>query len=391
MHVPTLALALALAWSAPQATRQRVTGAFLEYAPDAVVHAGRRVPWETVGALEERDPSAADLDAELQRRRARAGRSPAALVELGSWCRAQELEEEAHALFRAALEVRAGYAPARRALGELQVDGEWRAAAEMLSGDGLDLGAPPERLLELADACRTHGLRAEEWRCLAAILVDDGFHADACARIAERVRWRPAAAYAPPVAGRWRAVVDRTRHHQRRAWALFALDLVAVDERGRAYRGDGARNSDHLAFGAPVYAIADGVVAEVTNDAPDMNPGQAGEFGTANTVSVEHAGGEYADYFHLQQGSVTVRTGEAVVRGQLLGRVGNSGASGSPHLHFEITIPLHGPDGKSEWLGVPFRWTDFSLVDVEGRACEIAVASARPQEGWTMVLPEPPP
>jgi murein DD-endopeptidase MepM/ murein hydrolase activator NlpD len=106
---------------------------------------------------------------------------------------------------------------------------------------------------------------------------------------------------------------------------------------------------------------------------------------------VEHAGGEYADYFHLQQGSVTVRTGEAVVRGQLLGRVGNSGASGSPHLHFEITIPLHGPDGKSEWLGVPFRWTDFSLVDVEGRACEIAVASARPQEGWTMVLPEPPP
>jgi len=202
---------------------------------------------------------------------------------------------------------------------------------------------------------------------------------------------RPARAYAPPLAGRWRAVVDRTRHHQGRAWALFSLDLVRVDEGGATHTGDGRANADWLSFGAPVYAVADGTVVEVTADAPDQPPGTPGTFGASNTVSVRHAGGEYSDYFHLQRDSIPVAVGDEVRRGQRLGRVGNSGASGVPHLHFEISVPLYGPDGtSSEWLGVPFRWEGFRLVEVGGRAVDVEVRAARPQEGWTMLLPEPP-
>ena len=41
-------------------------------------------------------------------------------------------------------------------------------------------------------------------------------------------------------------------------------------------------------------------------------------------------------YAHLQRNSVAVRTGDRVARGQVLGRLGNSGNTNAPHLHFHV-------------------------------------------------------
>jgi murein DD-endopeptidase MepM/ murein hydrolase activator NlpD len=41
-------------------------------------------------------------------------------------------------------------------------------------------------------------------------------------------------------------------------------------------------------------------------------------------------------YAHLQQGSVAVRTGQRIRRGQFVGRVGNSGNANGAHLHFNV-------------------------------------------------------
>jgi murein DD-endopeptidase MepM/ murein hydrolase activator NlpD len=45
----------------------------------------------------------------------------------------------------------------------------------------------------------------------------------------------------------------------------------------------------------------------------------------------------WAIYGHLQTGRITVRVGDQVVAGQPLGRVGNSGNSLAPHLHFQLS------------------------------------------------------
>ena len=89
--------------------------------------------------------------------------------------------------------------------------------------------------------------------------------------------------------------------------------------------------------------MADGVVTSMRNDIPQNTPG-AKELAVpitldtigGNHVIMEIGEGLYAFYAHMQPGSVRVKVGDHVRRGQVLGLLGNSGNSSEPHLHFHI-------------------------------------------------------
>ena len=91
----------------------------------------------------------------------------------------------------------------------------------------------------------------------------------------------------------------------------------------------------------PVVAAAQGVVASARDQMPDTGKKgyeTAGETDRAlgNAVVVEHSGGWTTFYAHLRQGSVRVRPGDRVEKGQVLGEVGLSGNTEFPHVHFEV-------------------------------------------------------
>src|SRR5688572_7280532 len=90
-----------------------------------------------------------------------------------------------------------------------------------------------------------------------------------------------------------------------------------------------------MPVGTPVHAARDGVVVLV-EDSHDTGCAreQCGRF--ANFVVVLHADGTTGEYFHLARGSVQVRRGEPVARGQWLALSGNTGFSTAPHLHFGV-------------------------------------------------------
>ncbi len=52
--------------------------------------------------------------------------------------------------------------------------------------------------------------------------------------------------------------------------------------------------------------------------------------------SPARAAGRYAAYLHMQTGSVRVKIGQRLRTGQIIGRLGNSGNTTGPHLHFGI-------------------------------------------------------
>ena len=78
--------------------------------------------------------------------------------------------------------------------------------------------------------------------------------------------------------------------------------------------------------GQPIYAVADGYVVTSTR--------LSGSYG--NYILIAHANGLYTLYAHGQDGSRTVSAGQTVKQGQQIMRVGSTGNSTGPHLHFEV-------------------------------------------------------
>lgn len=142
---------------------------------------------------------------------------------------------------------------------------------------------------------------------------------------------------------------------------IFAVDWVRVVN-GAPYTGDGTQTSDWADFGAPVYAVANGTVVSAVNDKPDIppfenNPGlrTVADY-PGNNVILRLGPGRYAAYAHMQRGSVRVRRGQRLRTGDQIGRLGNSGNTDKPHLHFGIQKR---PDPLSD--SVPFEIDNFTL------------------------------
>ena len=133
----------------------------------------------------------------------------------------------------------------------------------------------------------------------------------------------------------------------------YAIDYVLVRD-GRIADGDMEVNESYFGYGEELIAVADAVVASTKDGIPDNVPGEDSraveitlETVAGNYVILDLGNGRYAFYAHLQPGSVRVRPGDRVTRGQVLGLLGNSGNSTGPHLHFHIAdanSPL-GADG----------------------------------------------
>ncbi len=79
--------------------------------------------------------------------------------------------------------------------------------------------------------------------------------------------------------------------------------------------------------GKTVYAVKDGEVIYA-----------AKQTGYGNFVIIDHGNGVSSCYAHMQDNSLTVSVGQKVVQGQAIGKVGSTGYSTGPHLHFEIRV-----------------------------------------------------
>lgn len=122
----------------------------------------------------------------------------------------------------------------------------------------------------------------------------------------------------------------------------FAIDFIQLNAEGRLYTGDPAQLGNWTAYGAEVIAATPGKVIAAVNNLPDQIPGEPLPPVSADTVAGNHVivdvgNGRYALYAHLVPGSLAVGVGDFVQPGQPLGRLGNSGNSTGPHLHFQIT------------------------------------------------------
>ena len=132
---------------------------------------------------------------------------------------------------------------------------------------------------------------------------------------------------------------------------------TTYDGRTFPYCYDEHHGSDYILEGgfdamdagsATIVAAADGVVVETADGNYDRCHKTSsgidcdGNDGAPNYVILEHEGGWRTRYWHMLNGGVNVEVGQDVKCGDVLGKVGSSGYSSQPHLHFQLNDPEGG-------------------------------------------------
>jgi len=158
-----------------------------------------------------------------------------------------------------------------------------------------------------------------------------------------------------------RTVDGKTSNTQR-----FASDWMLLGPDKGLVAGDVAQNSSWHSYGVPVLAVADGVVVDLADGLPDNVPlaeeravPMTREGMVGNYVVLQLEEERYAFYGHLKAGTLAVSVGDRVAAGQELGKIGNSGNSDAPHLHFHVADDPDPLSGE----GVPFAFTSFAVLD----------------------------
>ena len=147
--------------------------------------------------------------------------------------------------------------------------------------------------------------------------------------------------------------------------ARYSYDLSVVNEAGDLFRGTGATPEEWYGFGAPIYAPAAGTVVEATNTFADHGPNKLDvsqieknpKIIGGNYVLIDHGQGEWSALYHMKQGSVTVKPGDRVSRGQHIGAMGMSGDAFTVHLHYQLQA---GPGFDVE--GLPSLFSGYRRV-----------------------------
>ncbi len=150
------------------------------------------------------------------------------------------------------------------------------------------------------------------------------------------------------VFGNWDdAYNHRTMHSQE-----FAMDLVQLNDNLQFEQTHEKPNEEFKCYNEELLAIADGEVVDCFDGVPE-NPSAIKMISneekreiieksgfvpviSGNYAIIKHAPNEYSFYAHIKNGSLKMKKGDKVTQGQVIGKLGNSGNSSGPHLHFHL-------------------------------------------------------
>ncbi len=134
----------------------------------------------------------------------------------------------------------------------------------------------------------------------------------------------------------WGGRTLEENYHAANKAQRFATDFL-ISKDGATHSGDAQDLRSYYCWDRPILAPAAGAVAVAVDGLPDQTIGAIDrERPAGNHVVLDLGTGEFAFLAHLRQASVTVKRGDEVASGQVLGRCGNSGNSSEPHLHFHL-------------------------------------------------------
>lgn len=140
-----------------------------------------------------------------------------------------------------------------------------------------------------------------------------------------------------PFFGEWRVSQGHEGNITHKGDWKEAWDFDVTDDQNNTYRMPGTQVEDFYCYDLPVLAPQAGYVTKV-EDEIDENPigGMDLENNWGNTVIIKHGEYLYTKLSHLKKGSIKVKEGDYVKKGDKIAKCGNSGRSPEPHIHFQV-------------------------------------------------------
>jgi murein DD-endopeptidase MepM/ murein hydrolase activator NlpD len=145
----------------------------------------------------------------------------------------------------------------------------------------------------------------------------------------------------PPFKGTWIITADgESNQGNSQPSSLqrpYVYSFAGIDAEGSRYRNDGKANEDYVGYEKEVLAPANGTVVEVIDGVHENSPGMHNSYVLiGNTIIMQHSSREYSVLSFLKQGSIRVKVGDKVTRGQIIAQCGNSGNTMEPALRYHL-------------------------------------------------------
>jgi hypothetical protein len=164
----------------------------------------------------------------------------------------------------------------------------------------------------------------------------------------------------------------------------YAYDFLMADHRARLHYHAagwlrtllvGVPTRECYAWGAPVHSVFDGEIVRAVDGFPErsrIHPVREAVLLVRNALTFSPArlpsilgnhviarhGDVIAAFVHLAPGSITVRNGQPIKTGEVIGRVGHTGNSTTPHLHFQL-MDAADPTAAQ---GVPCAFRNYEVL-----------------------------
>ena len=117
----------------------------------------------------------------------------------------------------------------------------------------------------------------------------------------------------------------------------YAYDFSGMDANELRYKTDGKTNEDYIGYGNEVLAPANGTVVEAIDGVRENSPGMRNPYAPiGNAIVIQHSGSEFSVLAFLKQGSIRVKVGDIVTRGQVIAQCGSSGNATEPAIHYHL-------------------------------------------------------
>lgn len=126
------------------------------------------------------------------------------------------------------------------------------------------------------------------------------------------------------------------KHTHKEDWR-YAWDFVVTDDMKHTFRLPGTEVTDYYCYNLPVLAPCAGTVWNIVDGIEDNEVGDVDIHNNwGNTIIIKHGDFFYSKLSHLKKGSIKVKIGDYVQKGELIATCGSSGRSPEPHIHFQL-------------------------------------------------------